>query len=193
MDDIDTLLSILENSTRRSILRQLLIEDSYGLELSKSLGISQQAINKQLEILEKANMILSMGTVPSSFGPPRKVYRPTGFLSVVIDYTPSFIQVAKYTLEAPKERESGLDNSLKRIRSINSDMEKLILKRQELLEEKNQIVQNMRNKINSEVKQQFARRILLDYIDSMDEARVAEELDVPIEIVQGIIDTFFEE
>ncbi len=193
MDDIDTLLSILENSTRRSILRQLLIEDSYGLELSKSLGISQQAINKQLEILEKANMILSMGTVPSSFGPPRKVYRPTGFLSVVIDYTPSFIQVAKYTLEAPKERESGLDNSLKRIRSINSDMEKLILKRQELLEEKNQIVQNMRNRINSEVKQQFARRILLDYIDSMDEARVAEELDVPIEIVQGIIDTFFEE
>ncbi|WP_175266638.1 ArsR family transcriptional regulator [Acidiplasma cupricumulans] len=52
-DDLWTLLNILENNTRRELLKMLANYDSYALELSKAMGISQQAINKQLDILEK--------------------------------------------------------------------------------------------------------------------------------------------
>jgi len=49
MDDIDLFISAIENSTRREIIRMLTqLERSYALELSKSIGLSQQAILKQL-------------------------------------------------------------------------------------------------------------------------------------------------
>ncbi len=191
MDDIDTLLSILENSTRRSILRRLLLEDSYGLELSKILGISQQAINKQLEILEKANMILSMGATPSSLGPPRKIYKPTGFLSVVIDYTPNFIQISKHTFNDDEVKDLSGELSIERLKELNAKMEVLMNQRQQFLSEKNYIVHNMRELINRTVDNRFARQVLLEYLDSLDVEKVALEMDMPVNVVRDLVQSYF--
>ncbi len=52
MDDIDILLSMVENPTRRRILESLVREPSYPLRLSKELGVSQQAVMKNLALME---------------------------------------------------------------------------------------------------------------------------------------------
>jgi Predicted transcriptional regulators len=51
-EELWSILMALENSTRREMLKTLANYDSYGLELSRMIGVSQQAINKQLDILE---------------------------------------------------------------------------------------------------------------------------------------------
>ena len=190
MNDIDTLLSIMENSTRRAILKKLLMEESYGLEISKSLGISQQAINKQLEILEHANLILSMGVTPSSIGPPRKVYRPTGFSTLVIDYTPTFIQVSKFDLAENSEPSIQNEVSIERIKEINEKMDALMKERQSLVEEKNNIIQLLRKNVVERVKEGFIRQILVEYLETLNEEEVSRTTGIPVEIVGKIVDDF---
>jgi Predicted transcriptional regulators len=193
MDEIDTLLSILENSTRRSILRKLLMEDSYGLELSKSLGVSQQAINKQLEILENANMILSMGSTPNAFGPPRKIYRPTGFFSIIIDYTPNFIQISKHISVENNTGQFSGKVSVKRLEEINAKMNELVEHRQVLLDEKNLIIHRLREEINDNVDTGLAREILIEYLESLDMEKVASDMHIPLSIVKDLVSRYFTE
>ena len=59
MMDLDILLSMVENPTRRKILESLVKEPHYPLQLSKELGISQQAVMKNLNMLEKNGMVVS--------------------------------------------------------------------------------------------------------------------------------------
>ena len=54
MVGFDESLSILENPTRRSILRHLVKEPHYPLQLSELLDVSQQAVVKHLKVLEEA-------------------------------------------------------------------------------------------------------------------------------------------
>ena len=58
MMDLDILLSMVENPTRRKILESLVKEPHYPLQLSKELGISQQAVMKNLNMLEKNGMVV---------------------------------------------------------------------------------------------------------------------------------------
>ncbi|EQB69527.1 MAG: hypothetical protein AMDU5_GPLC00003G0077 [Thermoplasmatales archaeon Gpl] len=180
----------MENSTRRAILKKLLMEESYGLEISKSLGISQQAINKQLEILEHANLILSMGVTPSSIGPPRKVYRPTGFSTLVIDYTPTFIQVSKFDLTERNEPSIQNEVTIERIKEINEKMDALMKERQSLVEEKNNIIQILRKNVVERVKEGFIRQILVEYLETLNEDEVSRTTGIPVEIVGKIVDDF---
>ena len=85
--DLDTLLAIIGNPTRRQILRKLVKEDHYPLQLSKELSISQQAIMKHLRVLEEADLVKSMFR-KSDTGPPRKFYVATQSLTIVIDMSP---------------------------------------------------------------------------------------------------------
>ena len=85
--DLDTLLAIIGNPTRRQILRKLVKEDHYPLQLSKELSISQQAIMKHLRVLEEADLVKSMFRKSDS-GPPRKFYVATQSLTIVIDMSP---------------------------------------------------------------------------------------------------------
>lgn len=82
--DIDTILSMVSNPTRRRILEALVREPCYPLQLSKEIGISQQAIMKNLDLLEKNGMVVSH-QVTSSIGPMRAMYAPTSEFTVVID------------------------------------------------------------------------------------------------------------
>ena len=57
MVGFDESLSILENTTRRDILRCLVKEPHYPLQLSELLDVSQQAIVKHLKVLETAGFV----------------------------------------------------------------------------------------------------------------------------------------
>jgi ArsR family transcriptional regulator len=73
LNNVDVLLDILGNDTRRRILQLLADEPRYFIQLSKELGVSQQAVLKHLEILERNGFITSYEQ-ESSFPAPKRKY-----------------------------------------------------------------------------------------------------------------------
>ena len=86
---LDGLLSALENPTRRKILERLARESHYPLQLSKELGVSQQAVVKHLRALEECGLVMSSEEKSDLGGPNRRAYRAQQYLSVQIDVGPS--------------------------------------------------------------------------------------------------------
>ena len=92
MVDFDEAIDILENRARRDILRYLVKEPHYPLQLSELLEISQQAVMKHVKILEKAGFIDSQ-TVPSEKGgPPKKMYKVNQSFSLRLDLGPDLFR-----------------------------------------------------------------------------------------------------
>ena len=92
MVDFDEAIDILENRARRDILRHLVKEPHYPLQLSELLEISQQAVMKHIKILEKAGFIDSE-TVPSEKGgPPKKMYKVNQSFSLRLDLGPDLFR-----------------------------------------------------------------------------------------------------
>ncbi|MDD4222652.1 MAG: helix-turn-helix domain-containing protein, partial [Candidatus Methanomethylophilus sp.] len=84
MNDLDSLLSIIENPTRRKILQAVVREPHYPLQLSKELGISQQAVVKNLNLMEKEGLLVSYRR-SSDRGPERIFYKPSSEFTIIID------------------------------------------------------------------------------------------------------------
>jgi len=72
--DVDQLLEILGNETRRRILQLLADEPRYFNQLTRELSISQQAVLKHLELLEQSGLISSFRAKSSLAAPDRKYY-----------------------------------------------------------------------------------------------------------------------
>jgi ArsR family transcriptional regulator len=73
LNNVDVLLDVLGNDTRRRILQLLADEPRYFIQLSRELGVSQQAVLKHLEILEKNGFITSYEE-ESEFPAPKRKY-----------------------------------------------------------------------------------------------------------------------
>jgi predicted transcriptional regulator len=72
---VDELLDILGNDTRRRILVILADEPKYFIQLSRELGVSQQAVLKHLSLLEEAGLVSSFRAKSELAAPDRKYYR----------------------------------------------------------------------------------------------------------------------
>ena len=92
MVGFDESLSILENSTRRDILKCLVKEPHYPLQLSEILDVSQQAIVKHLKVLEGAGFVDSESKKSDKGGPPKKVYRVNQSFSIRLDLGPDLFR-----------------------------------------------------------------------------------------------------
>ena len=57
MGDLDKTLNLLQNKTRRLILERLVREPHYPMQLAELIGISQQAIKKNLRELENGGFV----------------------------------------------------------------------------------------------------------------------------------------
>lgn len=102
--DLDQILSVIENPTRRMILRKLSTDTNYPLQLSRELNISQQAIMKHLKVLEKAGFVTSFEERSDKGGPPRKIYEPKRKFSIRIDIGPNTYDEKVYRYEGYGER-----------------------------------------------------------------------------------------
>ena len=92
MVGFDESLSILEHSPRRDILRCLVKEPHYPLQLSEILDVSQQAIVKHLKVLEGAGFVDSESKKSDKGGPPKKVYRVNQSFSIRLDLGPDLFR-----------------------------------------------------------------------------------------------------
>ncbi|MCP8308860.1 MAG: helix-turn-helix domain-containing protein [archaeon] len=71
--DVDLLLDILGNETRRRILKLIAEEPRYLLQMARELEVSQQAILKHLDLLQHHGLI-SMFSAESEFAAPKRKY-----------------------------------------------------------------------------------------------------------------------
>ncbi len=184
--DLDTLLAIIGNPTRRSILRKLVKEDHYPLQLSKELSISQQSIMKHLQVLEEAELVKSIFRKSDS-GPPRKFYVATQSLTIVIDMSPEQFsedlrfheieQVIKgeadsQTLRNAENLRVKLTEFMGMIATVNKELGAIAKERDELLARKEDALRYANNIINT-LCQDYEQRKVLRYLINEDDLSLA--------------------
>lgn len=143
MNDIDTLLSIIENPTRRRILESLVREPSYPLQLSKELGVSQQAVMKNLALMEQMGMV-SSHLENSNMGPKRTLYVPETEFTLVVDMHNCMFS-ARLVSQGPYSREEarmdGVEEAAERVRELDRRLKELDSERAEVIQERNSIME----------------------------------------------------
>ncbi len=189
--DIDDFISAFENSTRREIIRLLTqFERSYALELSRATGISQQAINKQLDLLEKCNLVTSSGFVPSEYGARKKIYEPTGFSTVIIDYSRNFFSISRIQIDEDKNNGSiiGREDAIRLLMEIQNDLDSLMKKRTDLIKEKDRIIYSLYKELENA--DRITREVVYRYMNSFSVDDVSKDLSLPPDLVRKIIRDF---
>ena len=170
--DIDTALSVLSNPMRREIISRLVMETHYPLQLARELNTSQQAVMKNLAVLEKHGLVESQEEPSDAGGPPRKAYSATKQLSIRIDIGPNLFYAKMSTYdpdeepepledyeyineryrnlargEDPHERLKGLAITLKDVNMEIADLERrrdaLLMAKEQLMGEANELISQL--------------------------------------------------
>ncbi|MDG6998658.1 MAG: helix-turn-helix domain-containing protein [Nitrososphaerota archaeon] len=209
--DLDSALTILENSVRRSIIKRLSQEPSYPLQLSKELGIGQQLIAKHLDTLEESGLVESSMTRSPS-GPDRKEYALKKSVSITLDFAPNLFSARLISLspnlegrEMTKEASALVTRMDKIIRSAE-DRTKIasigkvlsdIDRRLDALEEERETLLYLRNLAMSEVadlarkseQNADSRRILYHILDthSRSVSEISESVNLREETVRKLL------
>ena len=204
-------LSVLDNQVRRQILRYLVREPHYPLQLAQLLGVSQQAIVKHLKVLEDAGFVMSDRIPSEKGGPPRKVYSVTQSfqLQVVVGPDIFLIEHRKLPHTRHKELEQYLPDNVRRIAErlerktpvvqevieglarIDKEIEALGRQRDALLSAR----QHIRTKAHSAVDDlpEYAERKLMHHVldepgMSLDPAVLSNMLSVNTSEIESVLD-----
>lgn len=168
MTDIDELLSIIENPTRRRILEYLTREPSYPLQLSKELGISQQAVMKNLALMEQTGMLMSHPE-ESSMGPTRTVYTPSRQFTLMIDLHGNMFTTRLISTGIVDTGQSGsvdTEAAIERLKQLDSKIEELDRERASLLDERDSVMNAINSSIR-DVEDPVKRKELYRQLDEM--------------------------
>jgi len=192
MDELDILLSVIENPTRRRILEALVREPHYPLQLSKELGLSQQGIMKHLKVLEGYHMVRSYDEESDQGGPNRKIYVPITGFNIVVDLGPGLFsaQIVTRDLEGrsyASERLSEEDQMMflervedvrERIGEIDEELQELGRRRAELIRAKELALNEACGIVESTIEDYQTRRIVFEFIQrpELTPNQIAKEL-----------------
>jgi predicted transcriptional regulator len=213
MNDLDMLLSIIENPTRRKILEALVREPNYPLQLSKDLQMSQQAIMKHLKVLEDSELVRSHPEESDRGGPNRKLYVPVSEFTIIVDLGPGLFNAEIVTpensdrLDEPaeppielQEQTSEKDFKEETVRlkgsvlSIDRELENLHAKRASLIRLKEKTLEMARRFVEKNVENYQVRRIVYESIKkpSLGPQEIGRELGIRDEMVLDILEEFDE-
>jgi predicted transcriptional regulator len=195
LSDLDMLLSVIENPTRRRILEALVREPHYPLQLSRELGMSQQAIMKHLKVLEDYSLVCSHPEESDQGGPARKIYVPTTKFTIIVDFGPglfdtTFVKLAMKAMQWPRAAPRAvadlelpdIGEKAMRIRrsisEIDGQLDELQTERERLIGRKEQALEEAARVIETSVDDYQVRRIVYEYIQSpeLSPQEIAEEL-----------------
>ncbi len=187
MMDLDVLLSMIKNPTRRKILESLVKMPRYPLQLSKELGISQQAVMKNLSVLEKNGMVVSYRE-SSSIGPERTVYEPNSEFTLIVDMRNGMFSAR---MVEPKGERKDVDvDNLKEMRSkvidIDNELEQLEKRYSELMREKESIIASVISKQDGYAQKSLAYEILDAPKKTVEE--LSKDLNARTDVVKEMID-----
>ena len=153
--DIDMILSMVSNPTRRRILEALVREPCDPLQLSREIGVSQQAIMKNLDLLEKNGMVVSH-QVTSTMGPMRAMYAPTSEFTLVIDmrnrmFVANIIEEEEAGEQGEIPKTENLDSAREEIAQIDREIEALERERSALIRRREQLISAAMSKLGSDM------------------------------------------
>ncbi|HVO77867.1 MAG TPA: helix-turn-helix domain-containing protein [Methanomassiliicoccales archaeon] len=206
LPDLDMLLSVIENPTRRRILMALVREPHYPLQLSRELGMSQQAVMKHLKLLEEFNLVRSYPEQSDQGGPTRKRYVPTTKFTIIVDFGPGLFDAALVNVairDVDKEEEladegvnelTGVGDRVNQLReivaSIDSELDDIQSRRDQLIETKERALEEAAHLAENQIDDYQVRRIVFEYIKrpELTPEQIAENLDLRDETVQQTID-----
>jgi len=143
LNNIGVLLDVLGNETRRRILSLLADEPRYFIQLSKDLGVSQQAVLKHLEILEKFGFVTSFEKESEFAAPNRKYFELNRSCMLAIGITKDAVEfvfhdIPQEGLDPLKRGETkGVQKGLTALEQ-EKDHSKIVSMSDELLKEINQ-------------------------------------------------------
>jgi len=171
MDELDVLLSVIENPTRRRILEALVREPHYPLQLSRELGLSQQGIMKHLRMLEELDLVRSFLEDSDQGGPSRRRYFPTTGFTMVVDIGPGLFNTEVATRpfeEQTSEKAVGEGRKLldlrKELLQIDQELESIKERRSELIAEKERMMEEAGRTVDASFPDYRSRKIVYEYI-----------------------------
>ncbi len=192
MNDLDMLLDVVENPTRRNILKALAREPNYPLQLSRELGVSQQAVMKNLNKLEENGFVFCYKE-SSDIGPMRTVYDVKCEFSLTVDVRSGLFSA---TVSLPEDDGSANPTGtlapepsecLELIRGINQRISELDKERHAMVSRKDALISTAMECLAEW--DQDGRRIAHYVLDHPDRAvaRISEDLGLPAESVEWAI------
>jgi predicted transcriptional regulator len=174
--ELETVLRVLASPTRRRILERLAAETHYPLQLSKELGVSQQAIMKHMKVLEDALIVRGVEEASDQGGPPRTAFKLTYGVSLSIDLGPAIFQTRMEVFDAGEKAEPRkaapapagprealairLSELSREASDLSREIEHLDRRRAELVSRKHRILNEAHGLIARMSDQYLARRIL---------------------------------
>ena len=194
--DIGGLLEVLGNETRRKILRLLAEEPKYLIQLSKELNVSQQAILKHIDVLERYGLISSYEARGELPAPPRKYYILNRSFTLSIDLAPHTVSFEAQEVGEPKvpsqlgpeaeklnacrNAEETLRLAYQMLRDLDERIRKLEEDRLNLVILRRFIAEKAKEAVEELCKDSFERKILLGLIShrNMSLKKIAEELNL---------------
>ncbi|MHA1670456.1 MAG: ArsR/SmtB family transcription factor [Promethearchaeota archaeon] len=171
---LDSLLEILGNPTRRSILSKLAKVPHTGPQIADDLGISRQAIHSQLKLLTDSGLVE---------GPPEGsrggTFRIRSNISVRIDITPQYynikfnanpafndstaVEFQDMNCATNYSKFKTVDDKIKflgdQILRVEQDISHLDKKRKDFLIQKQCILQEIRKLMHDQYKKNFEERL----------------------------------
>jgi len=202
MDELDVLLSVIENPTRRRILEALVREPHYPLQLSRELGMSQQGIMKHLRMLEELDLVRSFLEDSDQGGPSRRRYFPTTGFTMVVDIGPGLFntEVATRPFEEQTADKAGGGNRKlldlrKDLGEIDQELDRIKERRAELIAEKERVLEEAGRAVDAAFPDYRSRKVVYEYVlhPGMDAKELAQELGLRDDSVEKIIRKLEEE
>ena len=172
MNELDILLSVIENPTRRRILEALVREPHYPLQLSRELGLSQQGIMTHLRILEELDMVRSFAEESDQGGPSRRCYFPTTGFTMVVDIGPGLFNTelaVRPFVDAPPERELPEDGRRildlrEELGKIDRELEGIREMRSQLITEKEGLLDEAGRMVDAAFPDYQSRKVVYEYV-----------------------------
>ncbi|MCH2380108.1 MAG: ArsR family transcriptional regulator [Nitrososphaerales archaeon] len=193
--EIGELLDLLGNDTRRRILESLANEPKYFIQLSKEIGVSQQAVLKHLFLLEKFGLIESFKAKSNLAAPDRKYFQLNRSVYLSIGITGNSMEIKMENIKGPnkvkpknrmtteikgkyiqrdKEITDILKNTKLNLELIEQRMEEIENEKIGLLKDKQKILQIAHQVIRESLEEDLARKILYSNLNSRDTTDIEE-------------------
>ena len=193
--EIGEFLDLLGNNTRRRILESLTNEPKYFIQLSKEIGVSQQAVLKHLFLLENFGLIESFKAKSNLAAPDRKYFQLNRSVYLSIGITGNSMEIKMENIKGPNKIRSknnmaieSKEESIKKDKEITDILKntkhklELLAKRMQeledekihLLKEKQQILEITHQVIRESLKEDLARRILYSNLISREITDIEE-------------------
>jgi len=199
MDDLNRILSVIENPTRRRILQALAKEPHYPLQLSKELGVSQQAVVKNLDIMERSGLV-SSSRQSSRIGPSRILYRPSCEFTITIDLCDGMFETRMERLDGAADGEgSGLCDDQaptefeavrRRLSQLETELEEIGKTRMRIVRQRNRLIRGFLDDVGEDVPGYAHRNLLYEMMNNpeMDLDALSEEMGVNTANMNRMVD-----